>query len=260
MANTQKFLLDDKKLGRLLKVDIFETKRTLKTVNIIGKKATETKKKYLLTVYNKVIVNEQQIDEEGKETFLPKEKFIKWAEFDFSVVMHPRDRIIEFLSKTERPMKYIPDMELMDELVKRELTELKNYPDELFLTEIKRRGLTEFANNFKISKNATLYQKLKARIKKHKKIPNSKLTFEETIIELKKRKLLLPKDFMTDDDLLIELEKRDLIKKQTPPDPERNSNISDILFEDISIPETPHEEVTTSPDEIDPAELMAHIK
>lgn len=246
MANTQKFLLDDKKLGRLLKVDIFESTRNLKRTKITGNKATETKKKYLLTVYNKVIVNEQQINEKGEETFIPKEKFVKWAEFDFSVVMHPKDRIIEFLSKIERPLKYIPDIELINEVTERELIELKNYPDELLYTEMKRRGLTEYANNFKISKNATIFQKLKSLITKRKKIPNAKLTFEETITELKKRHLLLPEDIFEDEELINEINKRDVRKNITiSTGLKENNKILEFLFED-----TPQ-----SPDEIDPKEI-----
>ena len=251
MSNIQKFLLDDKKLGRLLKVDIYEATRTLKKTSISGKKATETKKKYLLTVYNKVIVNEQQISEDGAETFTPKEKFVKWAEFDFSEVLHPKDRIIEFLSKIERPLKYIPDIELMNEVTDRELLELKNYPDELITTEIKRRGLTEFANNFKISKNATFFQKLITRIKENKKIPDAKLTFEETVSEIKKRHLLLPEDFMTDEELLKEIEKRN-IQIATIPLPEENPD-NKVTLESL------FEEIPASPDEIEVSEIVALI-
>jgi len=252
MANIQKFLLDDKKLGRLLKVDIFESTRTLKKTAISGKKATEIKKKYLLTVYNKVMVNEQQIADNGVETFEAKEKFVKWAEFDFSEVMHPKDRIIELLTKIERPLNYIPDIELMDELDKRQLLKLEQYPEELLIKEMKRRGITEFANNFKISKNATMLQKLIVLIKEHRKIPDTKLSFEETVSEIKKRHLLLPEDFITDEELLKELEKRDIRKDiiQTPEESAESKVPLESLFE----------EIPKSPDELDPTELTAHFK
>lgn len=248
-GRTQKFLLDDKKLGRLLKVETFEVTRTLNQRAITGKKKTVTKKKYLITVYNRTKVKEEVFGEDGKSEIIEKDKFVKWGEFTFAEAMHPKDRIKEMLSKIEIPLSYITDNELMDEATRREILQLEKLPDEVMIKEMKRRGLTEFANNFKISKNATFFQKIKAFFWERREIPDAKLTFEETVEEIKKRHLLLPEDFMSDDELIKDLERRDIrIELQTNNIAVKNGDkdVLDALFED----ETP-----ASPDVLDISDI-----
>jgi hypothetical protein len=245
----QKFLLDNKKLGRLLKVETFEVTRTLNQIAMSGKKKTVTKKKYLITVYQRIMVPEEVMNEDGTEvSTVQKEKFVKWAEFSFAESLHPKDRIREILSKTEIPLSYLTDKELTDEVKRRNLLSLETLPDDIMTDEMKRRGLTEYANNFKISKNASIFQKLKAIILERKQIPPAKLSFEETIKELKKRHLLEPGDIMTDDELIKDLERRD-IRIGLPPIPaasEKDKATLDALFED---------DIPPSPDELDISEV-----
>lgn len=245
MTSSQKFLLDNKKLGRLLKVETYEVTRTLNKPAISGKKQTVTKKKYVITGYNRTKVKEEIPQEDGTSTTVEKEKFVKWAEFSFAEVLHPKDRIREFLTKVELPLSYITDKELVEEADRRELLRLELMSDEIMIKEMKRRGLTEFANNFKISKNASFFQKLKARIWERKKIPDSKLSFEQTVEEIKKRHLLLPKDFLSTDELLKELQKRDIrveLKDIPKPLSTKQKESLESLFEDEdSIPPSPEE-------------------
>lgn len=201
MTNQQHFLMDDKRLGKLCKVEIFNITRKQKGQNV-------TKKNYVITIYNKVNVNEEIFDEEGKKSVIQKDKFIKWGDFQFQEVMHPKDRIIQALSKIELPLNYIPDADLTEELVRRNLVPLQTLPDDILVNETKRRGLTEFANVFKISKNASGFEKVKAFLKERQKIPDTKLSFEDTIKELKARQVIVPKDFMTDEELIHEVERR----------------------------------------------------
>jgi hypothetical protein len=193
--------MDDKKLGRLCKVEIYNVTRKQHQQNV-------TKKNYVITIYNKVTVKEKTYAEDGTEIITEKEKFIKWGEFGFQEVMHPKDKIRQFLSKIEMPLNYIPDIELTDELARRELIPLSTISDELIFNEIKRRGLTVFANTFKISKTASLGQRIKAFVKERRKIPAISLSFEDTVKELKERHVILPKDFMTDEELITEIESR----------------------------------------------------
>jgi len=225
--------MDDKKLGKLIKVEIYN-------VNRVQKKKKTNKKNYVITGYNRVFVEEEVITEvlgennqkQGIKTLVQKEKFVKWGEFTFQEVLHPKDRIKEFFTKVELPLSYITDVDLTEEMTRRELIPLHQMTDETLVNEIKRRGLTEFGNIFKVSKNASLFQRIKAKIKRQKITPIIKLDFEATVADLKKRKLILPKDFLTDEELIKEIENRDI--RLTPievPD--------DFLFEPVTPGEPP---------------------
>lgn len=242
MANKQLFLMDDKKIGRLVKVEIFNISRMQGGKTITGKKKVKNKKNYVITGYNRVFVEEEVITEvigedgqkQGLKTLVKKEKFVKWGEFSFQEVLHPKDRIKEFLSKVELPLSYITDLDLTEEMIRRELIPLHEMTDETLINEIKRRGLTEFGNAFKISKNASLLQRIKAKLKRQKITPVKKLNFEATIADLKKRKLILPKDFLTDEEVLKELEIRNIMPTiQDFPQTTTVTKEDDFLFEPI---------------------------
>lgn len=220
MSNQQHFLMDDKKLGRLCKVEIYNITRKQKGQNV-------TKKNYVITIYNKIKVNEDVFDDDGNKSVVQKDKFVKWGEFQFQEAMHPKDRIIQALSKIEMPLSYIPDAELTGELARREIIPLHNLPEDQLVNEIKRRGLTEFANVFKISKNAPRLEKVKAIFKERRKIPDTKLSFEDTVKELKTRKIIVPEDFMTDEELIHEVERRGI--------PILANRIEESLFESTTV-------------------------
>ncbi|MDD5061104.1 MAG: hypothetical protein PHN44_02340 [Candidatus Marinimicrobia bacterium] len=224
MVTQQNFLMDDKRLGKLCKVEIFNISRKKKGGSV-------TKKNYVITVYNKVKVNEEVFDDIGNKSVVVKDRFVKWGEFKFQEAMHPKDRIIQALSKIELPLDYISDVDLSSEVMRREIVPLQTLPDEDLVNEVKRRGLTEFANVFKISKSVSKFEKLKSILKERRKIPETKLSFEDTIKELKDRKVLLPKDFLTDDELIHEAETRGI--------PVLVNRLDELLLERNSEPEQP---------------------